>query len=67
MKVDLSTQYLGLSLAHPVVVGASPLCDDLDNVRRLESESPHSHNQHPVLFDSRAAAALLCTLPSCLH
>jgi dihydroorotate dehydrogenase (fumarate) len=35
-SVDLSTTYLGLDLPHPFVVGASPLADDLDTVRRLE-------------------------------
>ena len=34
--MDLSTTYLGLRLPNPLVVGASPLCDDLDMVRRLE-------------------------------
>jgi dihydroorotate dehydrogenase (fumarate) len=34
--VDLSTRYLGLTLPHPLVVGASPLADDLDAVKRLE-------------------------------
>jgi dihydroorotate dehydrogenase (fumarate) len=34
--MDLSTQYLGLRLPHPLVAGASPLSDDLDGVRRLE-------------------------------
>jgi len=34
--MDLSTTYLGLPLAHPFVVGASPLADDLDTARRLE-------------------------------
>jgi len=34
--MDLSTTYLGLPLAHPFVVGASPLADDLDSARRLE-------------------------------
>jgi dihydroorotate dehydrogenase (fumarate) len=34
--MDLSTTYLGLNLAHPVIVGAGPLSDDLDSVRRLE-------------------------------
>ena len=34
--MDLSTTYCGLSLPHPLVPGASPLCDDLDMVRRLE-------------------------------
>jgi dihydroorotate dehydrogenase (fumarate) len=34
--VDLKTEYLGLKLPHPFVVGASPLADDLDMARRLE-------------------------------
>lgn len=34
--MDLTTTYLGLNLAHPIIPGASPLCDDLDGVRRLE-------------------------------
>lgn len=34
--MDLSTRYLGLSLPHPLMVGASPICDDLDLVRRSE-------------------------------
>lgn len=36
MTIDLSTSYMGLSLPHPLVVGASPLVDDLDQVRRIE-------------------------------
>ncbi len=34
--MNLETTYLGLSLPHPFVAGASPLADDLDMVRRLE-------------------------------
>ena len=34
--MDLSTEYLGLTLCHPLVAGASPLADDLDGVKRLE-------------------------------
>jgi dihydroorotate dehydrogenase (fumarate) len=34
--VDLKTNYLGLELPHPIVVGASPLTDDLEMARRLE-------------------------------
>lgn len=34
--MDLRTRYLGLELEHPLVVGASPLGDDLDVARRLE-------------------------------
>ena len=33
---DLTTEYLGLKLASPLVAGASPLCEDLGNLRRLE-------------------------------
>jgi dihydroorotate dehydrogenase (fumarate) len=34
--MNLTSRYLGLTLAHPFMVGASPLCDDLDTVKRLE-------------------------------
>ncbi|HXY19871.1 MAG TPA: dihydroorotate dehydrogenase-like protein [Gemmatimonadales bacterium] len=34
--IDLSTDYLGLKLATPLVAGASPLCEDVGNLRRLE-------------------------------
>ncbi len=34
--MNLATRYLGLSLRAPFVVGASPLCDDVDNARRLQ-------------------------------
>src|SRR5262249_59012756 len=34
--MDLTTTYLGLKLPHPLMPGASPLVDDLDNVKRLE-------------------------------
>jgi dihydroorotate dehydrogenase (fumarate) len=34
--MDLSTTYLGLKLPHPLIPGASPLADELDDVKRLE-------------------------------
>ena len=34
--MDLTTTYLGLRLANPIVPGASPLADELDTVRQLE-------------------------------
>ena len=34
--MDLSTTYLGLKLKHPLIVGASPMVGDLDQVKRLE-------------------------------
>ena len=33
--MDLTTKYLGIELAHPLMPGASPLVDDLDRVKRL--------------------------------
>ncbi len=35
MPVDLSTQYLGLDLAHPIVPSASPMTGDLDRLHAL--------------------------------
>ncbi len=34
--IDLSTTYLGLKLKNPLVASASPMCEDVGNVRRLE-------------------------------
>jgi dihydroorotate dehydrogenase (fumarate) len=34
--MDLTTRYLGLTLPHPFMPGASPLTEDLDMVARLE-------------------------------
>jgi len=36
--MNLATTYMGIRLPHPLVVGASPLSDDLDLVKRLEDE-----------------------------
>ena len=34
--MDLSTTYMGLKLASPLVCSPSPLCKDIDNIRRME-------------------------------
>ena len=34
--MDLTTQYLGLKLRNPLVPAACPLCDDIDNLKRME-------------------------------
>ena len=36
--MNLATTYLGIPLRSPMVVGSSPLTEDLDTVRRLEDE-----------------------------
>jgi dihydroorotate dehydrogenase (fumarate) len=34
--IDLNTKYLGLTLKSPLVASASPLCESMDNLRRME-------------------------------
>jgi len=36
---DLSTKYLGLTLKSPLLASASPLCESVDNIKRLEDHS----------------------------
>jgi dihydroorotate dehydrogenase (fumarate) len=52
--IDLSTTYLGLTLEHPIVTGASPLVDDLDTVRRLEDAGAAAITMHS-LFEEQLA------------
>jgi dihydroorotate dehydrogenase (fumarate) len=47
-SIDLSTTYLGLKLKNPLVASASPMCEDIGNLRRME--------------DSGAAAVVLQSL-----
>jgi dihydroorotate dehydrogenase (fumarate) len=55
--VDLTTTYLGLTLSHPIVCGASPLSADLDMVLRLEDAGAaaivmHSLFEEQILKDA---------------
>ena len=36
--MNLSTDYLGMKLRTPIVPSASPLSEDLDNIKRMEDE-----------------------------
>jgi dihydroorotate dehydrogenase (fumarate) len=56
--VDLSSSYLGLRLASPVVPGASPLTADLDSIRRLEDAGAPAVVL-PSLFEEQVAAEAL--------
>ena len=53
--MDLSVSYLGLKLAHPLVMGASPLVDDLDAVRRIEDAGAAAIVMHS-LFEEQLVA-----------
>jgi len=46
--IDLSTDYLGLKLANPVVVSASPLQKDIDNIRRMEDAGASAVVMHSL-------------------
>lgn len=52
----LSTTYLGFQLPHPFMVGASPLVDHLDTVRRLEDAGCAAIVMHS-LFEEQITAA----------
>jgi len=53
--MDLTTQWLGLNLPHPFMPGASPLVDDLDDVRRLEDAGAAAIVMHS-LFEEQLVA-----------
>jgi len=46
--MDLSTTYLGFTLPHPLMPGASPLVDDLDTVKRLEDAGASAIVMHSL-------------------
>ncbi len=55
--IDLSTRYLGLRLANPLVASASPLGETLDDIRALEDAGAaavvlHSLFEEQIDFDS---------------
>lgn len=52
--MDLSTRYMGLDLAHPLITGASPMVDQLDIVRRLEDAGAAAITMHS-LFEEQLA------------
>jgi dihydroorotate dehydrogenase (fumarate) len=56
--IDLSTNYLGLTLANPLVASASPLCQEIDNIRRMEDAGAgavvlHSLFEEQIEIESR--------------
>ena len=58
--IDLSTDYLGLRLPHPLMPGASPLVDNLDNVRQLEDAGAAAIVMHS-LFEEQITGEQMAT------
>jgi dihydroorotate dehydrogenase (fumarate) len=46
--MNLSTTYLGLELAHPLMAGASPMVDDMGMVKRLEDAGASAIVMHSL-------------------
>ena len=67
--MDLSTRYLGFTLPHPFVCGASPLSADLDAVIRLEDAGAaaivmHSLFEEQIISDAKRRPQLTPYAPS---
>lgn len=60
--MDLSTRWLGLRLKNPLIVGASPMADDLDTVRRLEDAGAAAIVLHS-LFEEKILREQLASHP----
>ncbi len=58
--MDLKTSYLGFTLPHPFMPGASPLVEDLDDVRRLEDAGAGAIVMHS-LFEEQIAREQMAT------
>lgn len=56
-QTTLATSYLGLKLAHPFMLGASPLTGHLENVRRLEDNGCAAIVMHSLFEEQIAEAA----------
>ena len=49
--MNLTTTYLGLKLKNPLMPGASPLVDNLDNIRRLEDAGASAIVMHSLFAE----------------
>lgn len=59
--MDLSVTYLGLTLPHPFMPGASPMVDKLDTVKRLEEAGAAAIVMHS-LFEEQILQEQLATI-----
>ncbi len=61
--IDLKTDYLGFELSSPLVASSSPLCEDLDNLRRMEDAGAaavalHSLFEEQITLEMMTSALL---------
>ena len=59
--MDLSTNYLGFRLPHPIMPGASPLVKEMDTVRRLEDSGAPMIVMHSLFEEQITGEALAMT------
>ena len=59
--MDLSTNYLGFRLPHPIMPGASPLAKEMDSVRRLEDSGAPMIVMHSLFEEQITGEALAMT------
>lgn len=52
--IDLSTEYMGLPLRNPLVVSASPLCEDIEKIKHMEAAGAGAVVLHS-LFEEQIA------------
>ena len=56
--MNLSTRYLGLQLANPIVIGASPFCDNVAVARQLQDAGAAALVMHSLFEEQIEAEAL---------
>jgi len=62
--MDLSTNYLGLKLKHPIILGASPLAHDIDQIKRVADAGAaaivmHSLFEEQILMEDSVQQSLV--------
>ena len=57
--MNLATTYMGMQLSNPMIVGSSPLTEDLDMARRLEDEGAAALVL-PSLYEEQITAEQMC-------
>jgi dihydroorotate dehydrogenase (fumarate) len=59
--MNLTTRYLGLELSNPFIVGASPLCDNLDTARSLQDSGAAALVMRSLFEEQVTASGSLAT------